>query len=309
MTPMEQQMNYIVTQCYGDAGVFHECAYALLSFSRLYSADEMSHVQIWIYTDKPEWFRAFKDCWLPLHFRTLDEATLAQWRGKIDFVHRVKIEVLKDATHDKHGNILYCDTDVVFTHRIGEMLKNIAAGNLYMHVMEGIVSEKSNPILAKLYNHLQENALMQVNGKPIYDLAMWNAGVLGFNTSYRYLLDEVLTFTDSEYPKFPKHVVEQFAFSVYFQQVGPVKTAAPYIVHYWNLKEARLALASFFEYFKNTTWDELTQYSMLLQMHVLMQEKTNYLLNRTVADKLQKKQWHPAPVNWKEMMKQVVTHA
>ena len=98
--------NYIVFQCYGNEGVFHECAYALLSLSRLYQAGVKCNIEIWIYTDNPGWFEAFKDCTLSLHFRAIDKATINEWRGSIDFVHRVKIEVLKDFCKDKKGNVL-----------------------------------------------------------------------------------------------------------------------------------------------------------------------------------------------------------
>src|ERR1022692_2665780 len=125
---MDHQPNYIVFQCYGNEGVFHECTYALLSLSRLYAQGELTNTEIWIYTDNPGWFRSFEGCWLPLHYREIDKATIQQWRGKIDFVHRVKIELLKDFIKDKKGNILYTDTDVVFTHRIDKMLEDIGAG-------------------------------------------------------------------------------------------------------------------------------------------------------------------------------------
>ncbi len=304
-SPRQRVSGYLVFQCYGTEGIFHECTYALLSLSRLYSPADLANVEIWIYTDKPEWFKALKDCWLPLHYRQIDPATIAQWRGQINFVHRVKIEVLKDFVKTRQGNVLYLDTDIVFTHHIEQLLKNIGAGQLYMHVREGVVSDRSNIIFEKLDRHLRKNVPHKINGRAIHDLPMWNAGVLGFNTKYNYLLDEVLTFTDTEYPRFPKHVVEQFAFSVYFQQAGVVRAAAPYIFHYWKLKEARHLLASFFEHFKNSRWDDLVRYSALVQIHVLMQEKLNFFQNRGVHAHILKKHWLPETQDWEELSKQV----
>ena len=302
---MDLQTNYIVFLCYGNESILQECTYALLSLSRLYTPEELANVEIWIYTDNPGWFQSFKECRLPLHYRAIEDKIIKQWRGKIDFVHRLKIEALKDLTKEKNGNILYADADIVFTHRIDKMFRDIQAGKLYMHVNEGIVSNKGNRTLKNLNGYLQKNSFFKVNEKPIHDLAMWNAGVLGFNTKYQHLLDDVLTFTDTEYPKFPKHVVEQFAFSVYFQQAGQVKAAAPNIMHYWNLKEARLVLASFFKQFKNSNWDELTRYSQLIQMHVLMQEKVNFFDSRGIVKSLQKKEWLPVKRDWEDMMKQL----
>jgi hypothetical protein len=146
---------------------------------------------------------------------------------------------------------------------------------------------------------------MKVNGRPINELAMWNAGVLGFNTRYRYLLDEVLAFTDSEYPAFPKHIIEQFAFSVFFQQTDMVKCAAPYILHYWNLKEARQVLASFFSHFKAKSWDDLVALSGLIQIPVLMQDKINFLMNLGLISKLGSQKWQPQQPDWNELLRQL----
>lgn len=240
-----------------------------------------------------------------MHFRHIDANTIKQWRGSIDFTHRVKIELLKDFTQTRTGNVLYLDSDTVFINRIGKMLEQIQVGKLYMHVMEGRVSDKQNPVLAKLDNYLRKNPGRKVKGQPIYDLAMWNAGVLGFNTQYNHLLDEVLKFTDSEYPKFPKHIVEQFAFSVSFQEQDDVKSAAQSILHYWNLKELRPLLSSFFDHFRDKSWEELTQLSQLIQIHVLIQEKANFYRNRSIVAAIQKKQWQPEIRNWEELCKQL----
>jgi hypothetical protein len=300
---MEQPKSYIVFQCYGNESVFLECTFALLSLSRLYTAADLSHTEIWVYTDNKGWFTSFKGCTLPLHYREVDKATIQQWRGAIDFVHRVKIEVLLDFTKSREGNILYCDTDVIFTHSLGSVWQGIAAGGLYMHLMEGKVSGRGNPLLTKLCNYLQSAHLPPINGTQLYDFDMWNAGVLGFNTSHRALLTNALKFTDTEYPKFPKHIIEQFAFSLQFQATGQVKTTAPYILHYWNFKEVRGIFAAFLQHFKGRNWDELTRYSGMLQMYDLILEKTRFLYNRSITDKLLKKQWQPEKRDWDALVK------
>lgn len=302
---MDRQKDYIVFQCYGHERVFLECTYALLSLSRLYGADKLSNTEIWIYTDNTGWFSSFKDCRLPLNYKEINNAIIKKWRGNIDFVHRVKIETLKDFTSDKKGNILYVDTDIVFTHSIDKMMKDINEGKLYMHIMEGIISEEDNAVFKKLNKYLQKGGGRALEGKPLQSMAMWNAGVLGFNTRYADLLDKVLAFTDEEYPKYPKHIVEQFAFSAFFQLEDTVKAAAPYIFHYWNLKEAGDVLSSFFGHFKDKSWEELTRLSFLVQMHTLMQEKANFYRNRGLAGSIFNKHWIPAEPNWEELEKQL----
>ncbi len=296
-----QQPNYIVFQCYGQESVFLECTFALLSLSRLYGKDGLSGTEIWIYTDNPDWFSTFKDCNLPLNFRRVDADTIRAWRGTIDFVHRVKIEVLLDFTSKHTGNILYADTDVVFTHQLEPAWAAIERGTLFMHIREGKVSDKPNPLLTKLDRYLRSKPAG--NEPPLYDLDMWNAGVLGFNASQRPLLEKVLQFTDTEFPQFPKHIIEQFAFSIQFQQTGHLQPAFPYTLHYWSMKELRVVLKSFFDYYKGCTWHQLADYSGNIQLYEFALAKTRFLYNRTIWEKLNKKPWDPNIYDWAALTK------
>ena len=297
--------SYLVMQCYGNEGVFLECAFALLSLSRLYEPAELANVQIWLYTDKPEWFNRFKDSPLDLHFRQLDQATISAWRGAINFVHRIKIEVLLDFTQDKTGNIIYTDTDVVFTHKIENLWSDLSAGAVAMHMMEGRIVDEGNPIFKKFNKFLHSaNAPAPIKGQPLYNYYMWNAGLLGFNTTKRHLLKEVLTFTDEQFPKFPKHIIEQFAFSVAFQQEGNLKSALPYVLHYWNMKEARIIFGSFFNHFSNCSWQDLVKFSGMIQIYDLVLQKIRFEYNRSFTEKLTNKHWQPEPYNWEELVKQ-----
>jgi hypothetical protein len=298
--------NHLVFQCYGKDVVFHECALALLSLCRVHDQDALKNIQVHIYTDRPEWFDRLRIDGLALHLITMDSATIQSWRGKIDFVHRVKVAMLMDFSQQHEGNILYCDDDVIFTRTLAPVFKQMDAGNLFMHVMEGRISNGANPMLIKLDRFLKKSHLS--SSPPLSTLRhvdMWNAGVLGFTTRQSEILGHVLSFTDHVYPHFPKHIVEQFAFSVFFQQSGSVKTASPYVLHYWNLKEARELIASFFDHFKDYTWQQLVQLSALIQMPVLMQEKANFYQGRSMLGKLQKQNWQPAIPDWHQSMKQL----
>jgi len=290
-------------QCYGDEGIFYECAMNLLSLSRLYKKEELEQVEIWIYTDKPAWFNRFRQCDLPLNFKPLNDIILKQWRGKIDFVHRVKIEMLKNVLQGKDGSILYVDTDTLFTRRIDELWQQIEGGALFMHMDEGKVSGEGNEVLRKLNAFLHSSQAPQ--GKPLYDMQMWNAGVLGFNTGHAALLDEVLKLTDSVYARYPKHIAEQFAFSVIFQQQGKVQAAEPYLFHYWNLKEGRELFAKFFKHFEKATWAELTHYSKMIDIPGLVKEKVNFKDNRGFMGKLMGRQWEMKRHDWHALMKQL----
>ncbi|XZF13133.1 hypothetical protein ACTHGU_15205 [Chitinophagaceae bacterium MMS25-I14] len=305
---MAAPRSYIVLQAYGQESILQECLFALLTFSKHHSITDTEGLEIWIYTDQEAWFRKFADCPLPLKFRTIDSNDLKQWRGAIDFVHRVKIEVLRDITKRVTGSVLYLDTDVCFLEPVSHMLQKVAAGDLYMHIRESVIRDNGNPVFAKFHRFLKKNNPLQIDGKPLHvstDSVMWNAGVLGFHTKYADLLDDVLTFTDNVYTQFHKHVVEQFAFSYYFQNTGFIHSAAREIFHYWHFKEMRLYLASFFEYFKNAGWDELVQHTELIQWHAPVQDKCSFYQNRNCINKLRRVRWQPVMPDWAQLLKQM----
>jgi hypothetical protein len=300
--------SYIVLQAYGNEGIMQECVFALLTLCRQHTREELKGLQVWIYTDKPEFFRSFRDCWLDLRFREVDREQLRQWRGKIDFLHRVKIEVLRDFCSGHEGQVLYLDTDVCFTQPITTIFTDLAEGKLYMHIMEGLVHESGNVMIRKLSRFIKKNGPLIVDGNEISipdQTSMWNAGVIGFHTRYSSLLEAVLKFTDAVYLQFHKHVVEQFAFSFYFQNAAPLKTAHTAISHYWNLKEIRFILASYFNYFQGRSWDDLVLYSRLIQLPEPMQQKVNFLQNRSTLNKFLKQQWQPEEPRWDLLMQQL----
>lgn len=299
--------SYIVMQAYGSADILHECAFALASLCSRHTRAELANLTVCIYTDQPEYFRAFSDCWLNIHFRYVDEMLLAAWRGNIDFVHRVKIEVLRDFSANHEGNVLYLDTDVVFANPVSEIFEQIASGKLYMHVMEGPVHHSRNAVFQKLSGFFKKGPVMVHNRLiEIPDQAMmWNAGVLGFHTQHAPVLKDVLDFTDDVYRQFPKHVVEQFAFSFYFQRTALLLSAHTSIYHYWNLKELRPVLASFFLFFRDKNWDGLVYFSRLIQLPDYLQQKANYYANRSTLDKLLGRKWKASIPDWNLLLQQL----
>lgn len=290
---------HIVFQAYGSEQNLQECLYALLSFSRVHTTLPEAW-KIHIYTDQPGWFdQQQTDLSLELHL--MDQNLLRQWRGEINFVHRVKIALLQDLAAQVQGSILYLDSDICFLRPVTELAIRLEAGELFMHIAEGRPSEEPNPILRKLNRFLKQQGAISIAGqqqKIDPRTTMWNAGVLGFPVHKAALLQQVMEVTDTIYPRFPKHVVEQFAFSCMMQQAGAVHSAAPYILHYWNFKEFRLYLASFFAYYSDKRWTEQVRLSDLLPIAALIQEKLGFYRNRSIADKIRGKHFVPVLPDW-----------
>jgi hypothetical protein len=203
--------------------------------------------------------------------------------------------------------VLFADTDIVFTHRLDKVVKDIGEGHLYLQQYEAVIQSKYSPVLKRLNKWFHDRPVLSPGGRQVYELEAWNSGIVGFNTRHKDLLPQVLAFCDAHYPppKYHVHTMEQIAFSVIFQEVGPIKTGVHYTMHYWHLKEARLILEDFFTHFKDSSWDELVHLSIMVQMYVVMMEKVHYLYYRSIKEWITNKQWTPPKANWEALMKQI----
>lgn len=231
---------YIVYQAYGKRDILNE---VLVSISSLYKVTSFStRPQIVIFTDSTSYLASF----LPTEIQLIDTpiSKWKEWKGIQNFVHRAKIEMLRHFSDSFSGDVLYCDTDTYFVSDPKNMFNQIAKGDLIMHLDEGALRNSDNLVFRKLEKFLRN---YQCQGKSIpSETHMWNAGVLGFSTNDKPILDQVLALSDDLYASFQKHVMEQLAFSVCFQQKTRHE-CQDVIFHYWDFKEYRQLLDQFFQ--------------------------------------------------------------
>lgn len=282
--------NAILYQAYGGQDFVNECRYSLLKYLQVYNLTPPVHTAIVVYTDMPDAFADFEPFLQRLSTRKLQKETVQRWKGAINFVHRVKIEMLADFLQTFNGNVLYCDTDTYITAPVDPMFEDLRQGAFYLHQYEGVIDKKSNPSFRKWETFLSSTPL-EYNNKLVQfskKLKMFNAGVVGLNSSHKYVLQDVLALTDTVYAKFPKHIAEQFAFSYCLQKSGTVKTANERIAHYWNLKEFRQLLQKFF-----TANAEESIPSLIKKLHTIdamaIQEEKNAYEQLSFLQKLGRK--------------------
>lgn len=269
--------NYIVYQAYGSKDILNEALYSILSFYEVYGL-EQKDIKVVVYTDSPTHFESIlgKE---RVECRLIDAEIIRKWRGEIDFVHRVKIETLlhfsKNLVDD---NILYLDSDIYFVQDVTAIFEHISKGNFYMHDEEGALNCSKFPLILKMGKFIKSHRKeLQKVGIAIPDnTKTWNAGVIGFNTSNKYVLQKVLCFTDSFYKIYPKHIAEQFGFSLYLGKEGKVLTARHQLFHYWSFKEFRAVLYDFFEYHRGTELALLLKELKKVSPIVLGQPKNEY---------------------------------
>jgi hypothetical protein len=267
-------MNYLVYQSYGSTDILNECCYSILSL--LKHGFNPEKIRIVIYTDRKEYFS-----FLPSHilFVEMNAATIEDYKGPHAFVHRLKIKVLQDSTERFEGKILYADSDIYFLKSIDSLFDQISTSDFLMCNNEGRVNVVKNKVFKKFQNFLATHAsYLKENYVPIPEsVIMWNAGIIGFQSPNKELLDKVLYTNDIIFEKFTSHVVEQLSFSYQLQQHGTVHKSTDYVFHYWNLKEFRTVLAEFFAYhLPEHTVTEMIQDVDSIRPDILIQPKLEY---------------------------------
>jgi hypothetical protein len=268
-------MNYLVYQSYGSTDILNECCYSILSL--LKHGFDLRQNKIVIYTDRKDYFS-----FLPsenLIFIELTNETIDEYKGPHAFVHRLKIKVLEDCTARFEGKILYADSDIYFLSKIDTLFNQIHDTNFVMCNNEGAISIKGNRIFEKFNKFITEHTeYLKSNNIPIPStIDMWNAGIIGFQSPNKALIDAVLTTNDIIFEKFHSHVVEQLSFAYQLQINGTVTGASATVFHYWNLKEFRTVLAQFFKYhLGKSSIDEMIADVDSIRPDVLIKPKLAY---------------------------------
>jgi hypothetical protein len=268
--------NYIIYQAHGHLDFYNEALYSIISF---YKFHPNTDIKIAIYTDNIPFFENYlpkEVIYIPINAEQIKE-----WKGQINFIHRVKINIIQDFTAKFSGNYLYLDTDTYFTACIDAVFKNIASNALYLEKYEGDLFESKSRTMKPIAAFFKNNSAFKTakDSNPISVLppfSMWNAGAIGFNSNYIHLLDKVMVLTDALYPKLELHIIEQFSFCYYFQKSSPPLVTVDCIEHYWAFKEFRPILNEFFLFNKEKDLNSLISKIDNINPVYLSKEKRDY---------------------------------
>ncbi len=225
----------LVYQAYGLEDVMRQTIFSivsLLSFSP-------RNIEILVYTDDVKKFEGFFGKHPQVKLVEINKDQIKAWRGTIDFVHRVKVEILMDAAKKFVGPIFYCDGDTYFLSSPEQIFSEVNNRISLMHIAENALIEGKDPLSKKILKFCKKNQF-DVGGDHVAigaSTVMWNAGVLGISEANKSLLPLVLQLTDQMHTLYKKHVMEQLAFSFFLQTRSSIKAADHVIYHYWNQKD------------------------------------------------------------------------
>lgn len=236
------EYQFFVYQAYGKIEILQQTVFSVISL--LASLKEPSAAQILIYTDQESYFRKFFEDHPQIHYEPLSQEVIQKWRGEIQFVHRLKIEMLLHAEAKYKGKFIYLDGDTYFLSSPMPLFRKIDVGHTLMHLPEGKISALRDPLSRKIKRFLRREQFDLEGTRYMIspDLIMWNAGVIGYASSHQGLLKKILHLTDLTYKKYQKHVMEQLSVSEVLQKATTVQRTDDVIYHYWNQKEEYQAL-------------------------------------------------------------------
>ncbi|HYC30617.1 MAG TPA: hypothetical protein VEB42_17395 [Chitinophagaceae bacterium] len=241
-------MNYITYLAHGNIGYINECRFSLLKFLQVYNLYPPADLGVIIYTDQPQAFENFIPFFKSFHLEPINQSILTTWIEGTNYVHRAKTKMIQDALTKHPGNLIFFDTDTYVTGPIEDMWSDIDQGIVYMHLKEGIIDRKVNKYFYKWDRFLERASIRYGTKSFVYDknFAIWNSGVMGLSVNHLPVLDDVLLLIDSIHQQFPKHITEQVAVSYCFGEAYTIKASECKVAHYWNLKEFRHLLTTFF---------------------------------------------------------------
>ena len=234
---------YLIYLAYGAEALHAEALYSLLSYYEV----ARPAATVLIYTDAAASFRQVLGDKPGILYPSVSPGEWQNWRGSSNKVYLLKIGVLSHAAQHYPGNLLFVDTDTIWQADPAPLFAHVAQGRFVMHVSEGELAS-GNTLSRKVYQHLKGQVFHV--GARHYALdkhtVLYNSGVIGLASASAERLPEVAALADQLYAAYNKHIMEQLAFSLWFEEDSTVVEAAPYVLHYWNLKAARPLLTQLF---------------------------------------------------------------
>jgi hypothetical protein len=230
-TPMPNGRCRVVFQGYGLESCRVQALYAAWS---VLAHGEGLPLTVHVYTDDPAFFAPLAAAGVEL--RMLSAEDIRRWKGPCRFVHRVKIEMIREmAALHPEDRLLYLDADVFAVAPLAAVFSRIGPGAAVMHEREYSVATRDTDQIRRFRRGLGRLAF---RGAPV-DLQgdMWNAGAVGVDPAQFPLLDRWLEFVDTLYPRYSRGIVEQYGIALLLQRATTLTPCTDEVFHYWFQKD------------------------------------------------------------------------
>ena len=223
-----------VQLAYGDERILQQARFSIASLQH-WALKAGTPYRVVVYTDQPDRFGG-----LGPHVGTelLDASQLREWRGAIDYVHRIKPVVLLRAAAKYGGTIVFMDSDTYLVADPFPRLLLVDERTAVLHLCEGRLSERKNGIFRKMHRFVKRARLPMPGGEVVRispDAEMWNSGVVALHDSVAAgVIERTIQLIDAIHAQYRKHITEQLALSWVLHERGfRMLPSDDIVAHYW----------------------------------------------------------------------------
>jgi hypothetical protein len=250
---------------HGGSKYHDQTRYSLLTLLALLLERNRNDFRIAVYTDRPDQ--------LPAHDLVqavrVSPGDLAALRGPLDYVHRIKLDILRRAVDTLGAPLIYVDSDTrwlelpdePFAALSGSAVVPPAPGEersgpgarapsppCYLYKIEGAIS----PTFFPQYFHLLQRKQAQLTAwrlpaEPPW--TMWNSGTVGIPRQSAGFFDDVLRVNDELLPHVGfRNCVEQLALSLVAASRFEIRPFDACLEHWWSYgSELPILLRRFYD--------------------------------------------------------------
>ena len=236
-----------VQLAYGDERILQQTRFSIASLQH-WALRAGTPYRVVVYTDQPDRFGGLGS---DVGTELLEAAQLREWRGAIDYVHRIKPVVLLRAAAKYGGTIVFMDSDTYLVADPFPRLALVDARTAVLHLCEGRLSERKNGIFRKMHRFVKRARLPRPGGEVVRispDAEMWNSGVVALHHSVAAdVIGRTLHLIDAIHAQYRKHITEQLALSWVLRERGfRMLPSDDIVAHYWpHTRELAPAIADF----------------------------------------------------------------
>ena len=233
---MKQENNNIVFFAMGEM-YNKQCLFAILSLLKLYDTSFPESMQIYIYTDQPDFFSLIEENY-PVTLIFVDQKIIKKWSNGQNYFLLNKISLIKEFLESHKGNMIYADTDVIFKKKLESTFRKISNGQYVLHLREEKLSSRGNRHF--LSSFVGKNFTLNSGGriKIDKDSEMWNSGLIGVSSENSVIVDDVLDLCIQMLPHSSSRFLEQLSFSIVLKGAGKLVGDHSKLIHYWWKKKS-----------------------------------------------------------------------
>ncbi len=244
------QPAYIVYLSHGSQKFYDQTMFSVMTLLWRLLENHRDDIRIVIYTDRAD--QAPKHPWVQVV--EIDRDTLKTYRGRFDYVHRIKHCILLRASRELDGPMLYVDCDTRWLAIPDQALNTLRAGHMAatpcccMHEIDGAFAPTHFPDYHRYLNECAHELRAQGIQHP-QRVLNWNAGAIGLPQGQTAFFEDALRLSDFLFTRVkPRNWVEQLAWSMVGCERYQMFALGDDLHHYWGYSyEAPIYLRRFFE--------------------------------------------------------------